>query len=333
MQSVPLHLLAVIAAAVLVLAMAAYTLRAHRNSAQEEQENGKTWKRAYHLSAELAAGRAAESNSARLLEFIDGTPEIMLAAAAIAVAVRQEADEVDPVLYSTVAKSRLSKELGERLKSEDANTQIEALEIIEVLHIRDLLGDAAALTTTDDATVVRAACDVLVEIEPSMGIGVLIGLANDDTSWVVDSLGRAAARLKDGPIPLSPAQWSNAPMLAQRALLESHSFDQATLATAVACLVGAVESESSTKRLAAVTALSLSIDHPAAQLALAGALGAEDRMTRFATAANLMDSVSGRKILRNASNRDDGSDAAQMAAELLWLNDSAEGLPKQLVAS
>ena len=110
-------------------------------------------------------------------------------------------------------------------------------------------------------------------------------------------------------------------MLAQRALTESATFDRATVSDAMTALIEALEDESSSKRLAAVIALAASIDHPAAQIALAGALGCSDRMVRYATAANLSDSAAGRGILRRTAASGDGSDAARMAAEVLWTSD------------
>jgi hypothetical protein len=44
-------------------------------------------------------------------------------------------------------------------------------------------------------------------------------------------------------------------------------------------------------------------------------------MVRFATAANLADSPVGRDILRSVAMSNDGSDAARMAAEVLWVAD------------
>jgi hypothetical protein len=122
-------------------------------------------------------------------------------------------------------------------------------------------------------------------------------------------------------MPLSRSQWRSAPVLAQRALSESATFSRATVTDALMALVEALEHSTTSKRLAAVTALSASIDHPAAQIALAGALGSDDRMVRFATAANLSDSPVGRDILRRTAASGDGSDAARMAAEVLWTTD------------
>lgn len=307
-----------------VVVIVATTFRVRRRGERNGQRDGITWKRAYHLGSDLAAGKQIERNTSALVELLDTSEQPMLVAAALAVAVRQESEEVDPALYTAVGRSRLSTILRARLDQPDANTRIEALEIIEVLRIHLLVGDAAALTSCADSTVVRAACDAIVEIDPAIGIGLLIGLVNGGESWVLDSLGRATnavARRELRAVPLSRAQWRHAPMLAQRALTESATFDRATVTDAIMTLIEALAHESSSKRLAAVTALSASIDHPAAQIALAGALGSDDRMVRFATAANLSDSPVGRDILRRTAASDDGSDAARMAAEVLWTTD------------
>lgn len=314
---------AAIASSVVVM-IVAMTFRARRRGERNGQRDGITWKRAYHLGSDLAAGTHIERNTAALVELLDTSEQPMIVAAALAVAVRQESDGVNPALYAAVGRSRLSTFLRMRLDQPDANTRIEALEIIEVLRIHLLVGDAAALTSCADSTVVRAACDAIVEIDPAIGIGLLIGLVHSGESWVLDSLGRATtavARRELRAVPLSRAQWQHAPMLAQRALTESATFDRATVTDAIMTLIEALVHESSSKRLAAVTALSASIDHPAAQIALAGALGSEDRMVRFATAANLSDSPVGRDILRRTAASDDGSDAARMAAEVLWTTD------------
>lgn len=206
----------------------------------------------------------------------------------------------------------------------DTHQIIEAMELVEVLRLHELLGDAAALTRHADPLVVRAACDAVVEIDASIGVGILIGLADGCESWVLDSIGRATAKLEArgvSAVPLSPGQWRSAPMLARRALNESAMFGRATVSDAVSTLIGSLDDQSAARRLAAVTALSGSIDHPGAQLALAGALGSGDRMTRYAVAASLSDSVVGRQILRRTAAEQDGSDAARMAAEILWMDD------------
>jgi hypothetical protein len=311
-------------AGLVVVVIVASAFRARRRGERHGQRDGITWKRAYHLGSELAAGRNIERHAPALIELLDTTDQPLLVASALGVAVRQEHTEVDPALYAAVGRSRLANVLRPRLDDPDINTRVEALEIVEVLRVHVLLGDAAVLARYDHPIVVRAACDAVVELEPSIGIGILIGMVNSGDSWVLDSLGRAvdaAARRESRPVPLSRSQWRSAPVLAQRALAESATFSPATVTDALMALVEALEHSTTSKRLAAVTALSASIEHPAAQIALAGALGSDDRMVRFATAANLADSPVGRDILRRAAMSGDGSDAARMAAEVLWTTD------------
>lgn len=307
-----------------VVVIVASAFRSRRRGERTGQRDGITWKRAYHLGSELAAGRNVDRHAAALVELLDTTDQPMLVASALAVAVRQEHTEVDPALFAAIGRSRLAVLLRTRLDDTDVNTKVEALEIVEVLRVHVLLGDAAVLARCDDPVLVRAACDAVVELEPGIGIGILIGMVNGGDSWVLDSLGRAvdaAARRESRPVPLSRSQWRGAPMLAQRALSESATFSRATVTDALMALIEALEHPTTSKRLSAVTALSASIDHPAAQIALAGALGSDDRMVRFATAANLADSPIGRDILRRTAVSGDGSDAARMAAEVLWTTD------------
>ena len=313
-----------VALAGLVVVIVSSAFRARRGGERRGARDGVAWKHAYHLASDLAAGRNPERNVPALVEMLDTSDQPLLVASAIAVAVRQEHNEVDPALFTAIGRSRLSTLLRKKLDDPDANTKIEALEIVEVLRVHMLLGDAAVLARSDDPRIVRAACDAVVELEPSVGIGLLIGLVDSGDSWVLDSLGRAAdasARRESRPVPLSRSQWRDAPMLAQRALRESATFDRATVTDALMALVEALEHSSTSRRLAAVTALSASIEHPSAQIALAGALGSDDRMVRFATAANLADSPVGRDILRRTAMSGDGSDAARTAAEVLWTTD------------
>jgi hypothetical protein len=107
-------------------------------------------------------------------------------------------------------------------------------------------------------------------------------------------------------------------VLAARALQESAMFDAATVNDAVATLIGCLDDPSAAKRLSAIKALSACLDNPTAQLALAGALGSTDRMTRYAAAAALCDNANGHRILRHAAEQHDSSDAARIAAEILW---------------
>lgn len=307
-----------------VLVVVAATVRAWRRNRRADQRDGVIWKGAYHLGSELVAGRSTTRNAAAATDLLNRTEQPLLVASAFAVAVRQAHHDVDDSLFAAVGRSSLPALLRARLDDPDPNVRIEALELVEVLRVHLLLGDAAVLTNSEDPKVARAACDAVVELEPSIGIGILVGKVDDGESWVLDALGRAAdaaAHRERRPVPLSRAQWRDAPMLAQRALAESATFDRATVSDAVMALVESLQHESTSKRLAAVTALAASIEHPAAQIALAGALGSPDRMVRFATAANLSDSTIGREILRRTAAEDEGSDAARMAAQVLWTAD------------
>ena len=90
-------------------------------------------------------------------------------------------------------------------------------------------------------------------------------------------------------------------------------------------LIEALDDPSSQRRLAAVNALANTIEHPGAQIALAGALTAPDRMTRFAAASRLAQTDAGRAILHRAAASGESSDAASMASEVLWSNAGERG--------
>ena len=311
----------VAAGLVAVGTLVAYTAWSRRSAQRHGERRGHIWKRSYHVGTELAAGRDVQANSARLIELVASVPEPVLVAAALAVVVRQQPAPVPRALQAAVRRTALPAILRGRLRSDDADAVVEALEIAEVLEVHTLLGEAAALTRHPDQLVVRAACDAVVALKPQVGLGILVGLTGSGESWVLDSIGRAIQEINrcgGDVVPLSAAQWRHAPMLAARALVESATFDRATVSDAVAALIACLDDASSAKRLAAINALAVCIDSTAAQLALAGALGSNDRMTRYAAAAVLSDTVVGRQILRCAAGEQNGSDAARMAAEILW---------------
>lgn len=324
-------------ALLLVVALVVYSLVARRRAARQRRQVGAVWRRGYHVATEVLSGRNVVANRAALAELLKDTPEPLLVTSAVAVAVRQETSDHLNEVVSVVANSRIPSLLGARMASTDALARTEVLEFVEVLRIHTLIGDAAALVGDPDRTVVRAACDAVVSLDPSAGLGLLLGLAQGGESWVLDSLGRAVSAISKMPgsvVPLSPSHWRTAPVLARRALDESAFFDRATTTDAVNALVDALQSSSSSQRLAAVGALAASIDHAAAQLALAGALGSPDRMTRYAVAASLVDTVAGQRILRRAAADADGSDAARMAAEVLWgIDDEPDEVIRHAVAS
>jgi hypothetical protein len=323
-------------AACAVVVIMLRTFVGHAAGERSGHRKGTQWKRAYHLGGELASGRGVDDNGKRLVELIDDADDPILVASALAVVVRQSPVAVDFAFFRAVRRSRLGDLLLDRMHGSDVHTTIEALELIEVLRIHELLGEAATLTYSPSPLVARAATDAVVALDPSIGLGILVGLARSGESWVFDSVGRAITALNERGadlIPLSQPAWRHQPMLASRALAESATFDRATVTDAISTLIGAIDSPSPSTRLAAVNALSGSIDNPAAQLALAGALGSTDRMTRYAAAAALSDSVTGRMILRRAAADADGSDAARMATEILWTVDHAPEDAEQLAAS
>lgn len=321
MTHLPLAWIAVVIGAVAVLAVAVYTVSARRRVDEVDQRRGTIWKRAFHLGTEIVGGRDLDGNTKRLGDFLATTADPLLAASALAVVIRQAPSDAAAPLLRGIRRSRLPSMLHDRLQSNDHNSLVETLEMIEVLQLHSLLGDAAALSRHEDPLVVRAACDTVVALDPRIGLGILVALVGRHESWVLDAVGRAIRELRrrgDDTVPLASGRWRSAPMLATRALLESATFDRATVNDAVSTLIACLDDPSSAMRLAAIKALSECITNTAAQLALAGALGAPDRMTRYAAAAALSDHVVGRRILEQAARSGDDSDAARMATEILW---------------
>ncbi len=160
-------------------------------------------------------------------------------------------------------------------------------------------------------------------LDPSIAIGVLVGLVNRAGGWVLDTLGRATNAMASNPdnhMPVARPQWRNAPMLAGQSLARGVLPDAGSASDALSILIEALDDPSSQRRLAGVNAHANTIEHPGAQIALAGALTAPDRMTRFAAASRLAQTDAGRAILHRAAASGESSDAASMAAEVLWSN-------------
>ncbi|MFK7917339.1 MAG: hypothetical protein AB8G14_04625 [Ilumatobacter sp.] len=322
-----------VTAVILAMAFTAFRLRGRPGT--EDELDGTAWKRAYHLGAELAAGRNAERNADGLLELFDTNDYHVMLASAVAVAARQHPHQIDDVLYRTIEQTELTPALRRNLGSSDTTVCLEALEIIEVLRIAELIGDVAILAQSPDQAIARAACDAVVANDASIGIGILLGMVDGSKTWVLDALGRASSRISVDSqlsLPLAQDQWAAAPMLARRALEDSAMFDSQTSACALSALATALDNESSAMRLASVKALAASAAHPGAQLVLAAALGSADRITRFAAAAALSDSVDGHAILRRVAAGSDHSDAVAMAAEILWSGDDETGSRLHTVA-
>lgn len=284
---------------------------------------GQLWEDAYALGVRLAEGQGSPDAANEINRLIrsqkDPTP-VVLSLSAIA---RSYGELASEQLFEAARRSSIDAWARAKLVSEDPLDRIEGLEIVETLELTSLLGEAANLAGSEDEQVVRAAAEALVVLDPSVAIGVLVGLVNRSGGWVLDTLGRATNQLAStsaGRVPVARPQWRNAPMLAEQSLASGQVPDAGSASDALSVLIEALDDPSSQRRLAAVNALANTIDHPGAQIALAGALTAPDRMTRFAAASRLAQTDAGRSILHRAAAGDESSDAAAMAAEVLWSN-------------
>jgi len=289
---------------------------------------GQLWEDTYELGVRLAEGRGG-SNGARDIDRLvrshnDPTP-VVISLAAIA---RSFGDLADEQLFDAAQRSCVDEWARTKLVSDDPLERIEGLETVEILRLSSLFGEVANLANAEDEQVVRAAAEALVSLDPSIAIGVLVGLINRSGGWVLDTLARATnemAKSSTGRVPVARPQWRNAPMLAERSLANGMLPDAGTASDALSILIESLDAPSSQRRLAAVNALANTIEHPGAQIALAGALTAPDRMTRFAAASRLAQTDTGRAILQRAAASDESSDAASMAAEVLWSNAGRRG--------
>lgn len=289
---------------------------------------GQLWEDTYELGVRLAEGLGGPESAKDIDRLIrshkDPTP-VVLSLAAIA---RSFGDLADEQLFDAVKRSSVDEWARLKLVSDDPLERIEGLETVEILKLTNLFGEVANLANAEEEQVVRAAAEALVTLDPSIAIGVLVGLVNRSGGWVLDTLGRAThemAKSSTGRVPVARPQWRNAPMLAEQSLANGMLPDAGTASDALSVLIEALDDPSSQRRLAAVNALANTIEHPGAQIALAGALTAPDRMTRFAAASRLAQTDAGRAILHRAAASGESSDAASMAAEVLWSNAGRSG--------
>lgn len=311
------------AALSLFLLTAMWTFVTRQAVLRRSRAAGELWEDAYELGVKLAEGRAgpdARREIDRLLSRKKDPTPVVLSLAAIA---RSFGELASDDLFDAVRSSGIQEWARAKLVGDDPLERIEGLETVEILRLRSLFGEVANLANDDDEQVVRAAAEAMVALDPSVAIGVLVGLVNRSGGWVLDTLGRATSQLATsgtGRVPVARPQWRNAPMLAEASLAEGIIPDAGTATDALSVLIEALDDPSSQRRLAAVNALANTIEHPGAKIALAGALTAPDRMTRFAAASRLAQSDAGRAILHRAAASDESSDAASMAAEVLWAN-------------
>lgn len=302
---------------------AMWTIVTRHTVLRRARSAGQLWEDAYELGVSLAEGQGSPEAAKDIDRLIrsqkDPTP-VVLSLAAIA---RSYGDLASDQLFEAARRSSVDEWARAKLVSDDPLDRIEGLETVEILKLSSLLGEVANLAGADDEQVVRAAAEALLVLDPSVAIGVLVGLVNRSGGWVLDTLGRATNHLatqSGGRMPVARPQWRNAPMLAEQSLANGLLPDAGSASDALSVLIEALDDPSSQRRLAAVNALANTIDHPGAQIALAGALTAPDRMTRFAAASRLAQTDTGRSILHRAAASGESSDAASMAAEVLWSN-------------
>lgn len=311
------------AACSLFVLTALWTVATRHAVLRRARSAGQLWEDAYELGVQLAEGKGgpqAGKDIDRLVRSQKDPTPVVLSLSAIA---RSYGDLASDQLFEAARRSSVHEWARAKLVAEDPLDRIDGLETVETLRLSSLLGEVANLANEDDEQVVRAAAEALVALDPSVAIGVLVGLVNRSGGWVLDTLGRATNQLatqSGGRVPVARPQWRNAPMLAEQSLASGVLPDAGTASDALSVLIEALDDPSSQRRLAAVNALANTIDHPGAQIALAGALTAPDRLTRFAAASRLAQTDAGRAILHRAAGNGESSDAASMAAEVLWTN-------------
>lgn len=311
------------AALSLFLLTALWTVFARHAVLRRARTAGQLWEDTYELGVQLAEGRGGHLGAQHIDRLLDSAKDptpVVLSLAAIA---RSFGDLASGDLFEAIQQSNIDEWARHKLVHDDALERIEGLETVEILQLKNLFGEVANLANDDDQEVVRAAVEALVALDPSVAVGVLVGLVNRSGGWVLDTLGRATAVLSkqgSGRVPVARPQWRNAPMLAEASLAKGQLPDAGAASDALSVLIEALDDPTSQRRLAAVNALANTIEHPGAKIALAGALTAPDRMTRFAAASRLAQTDDGRAILHRTAASNDSSDAASMAAEVLWAN-------------
>ncbi len=292
-----------------------------RSIRKQQRADSFAWTLVHDAADALGDGRGNSGDSQVVTEALSRPANREAALAAVAAVVRAHPGKIDQALIDAVKHSTIDEHLREELLAKDFLRRVAALETIEVIHLNELTGEVAGMINDDHEEVVRAASNALAELRPEIAVGVLVGLANKHGSWVLESLGRAADKLStrdDRRVPIGRPLWRDAPSLAERAVTEGRLPDPGDASDAIAVMVALLNDSDTNRRLAAVNALANIITHPGAQIALAGAIGVEDRITRFAAAARLVDSSEGRRILRTAARSEDGTDAAEVAAMVLW---------------
>ncbi len=309
------------AASGLSVLLAARSWLVQRSIRRHQRADSFAWTLVHDAADALADGRGTAGDSQVITEALSRPNNREAALGAVAAVVRSQPGKLHHSLLDAVEQSSVDEYLRDELLARDYLKRVAALEVIEVIQLDSLTGEVAGMVADPEEEVVRAAANALAELRPEVAVGVLVGLASKHGAWVLDSLGKAADRLAtrdNRNVPIARPLWRDAPSLAERAITEGRLPDPGDASDAIAVMVSLLNDSDTNRRLAAVNALANIISHPGAQIALAGAIGVEDRITRFAAAARLVDSAEGRRILRTAAKSEQPNDAAEVAAMVLW---------------
>ncbi len=292
-----------------------------RTTRRHQRADSFAWTLVHDAADALADDRGTSGDRQVITESLSRPHHRGAALAAVAAVIRAQPGEPNKALLEAIESSTVSAHLRDELLEKDHLRRTAALETIEVIQLESMTGEVAGMVADEHPEVIRAAANALVQLRPEIAVGLLVGLAPRHGTWVLDSLGQAADKLAtrdDRRVPIARPLWRDAPGLAERAVLEGRLPDPGDASDAIAIMVSLLNDPDTNRRLAAINVLANIISHPGAQIALAGAIGVEDRITRFAAAARMVDSAEGRRILRAAARSESGSDAADVAAMVLW---------------
>lgn len=305
----------------LSLLLVARTALLRQRRVRDQGRNSQVWMDTHAAGERMVMGMGKPGDHDTISKNLGKARSRASAIGAMVAVIRSHGGQADRELLDAVEASGIDRYLRSEFLADDPHRRAAALEIVEATRREELTGDVAALAVDPEPDVVRAAANALVVLKPELAVGVLVGLLADHGPWVVDSLGRAANTLSvrdNRNVPIARPYWRDAPDLARRALSQGLLTEPGDASDAVAVMISLLDSDDTEKRLGAVNALADIITHPGAQIALAGAMGADDRVTRFAAAVRLADSDEGQRLLRNAVSGDNASDAAEVAALVLW---------------
>ena len=308
-------------AAAITALLVAQTMLVHRCNRAQHRSAADIWVGMGEAARRLAKGDGEFGDAGTVVEALSRPDTQVDGLAAVVAVLRGEQGHVDEAIYAAIAESSVVKPVSELLRSADPLVRTDALEIIEITRLHGFVGDVASAATDDNEEVARAAANALTVLAPELAVGLLAGRVRTGGVWAVEALGRAidaVGAAGDSPMAIGKPLWEGAPALAERVLTDDSPIDAADAAEALAVMTDLLHHDDQEHRLSAVRALSKVTDHPAARIALLGALDSPDRVTRFAAAARLADTDAGRLVLRHYAEAGHGSDAGEAAALVLW---------------